>query len=155
MSDFNMRGVTLKKLTVRDTFDGYSFSADLYIDGKRIFTARNFGNGSSDERRYAPGMTEDKAYELIAARWDAEEAGLKNYRSPGLIDMFTAAAIDQHEADKKAKRMCRKKTLVITTDCAEGCVIVYNYPYTPEVANYMRTVRHKNDLVEIVNERYQ
>ena len=82
-----------------------------------------------------------------------EQATADDYTFTTYLSSFLATKADEHESDKRLRRMCRKETVVRLATDKEGQLTVYKKPYSPEFAARLRT-KYGADVLEIINERY-
>lgn len=123
--------------------EGIGFSATLYIDGKRAGYVKDDAWGGS----YDYGL----AHELLADlnRW----ARVKNASAYAEeLDLIVARIVEDYEEAAKLRRLCKKKTVFQTSSQARGEYMTINRPYSPLIAEHIRS-KYGQELVEIVNER--
>ena len=131
---------------------GYGYNANLYRDGNKVAAVRDMADGAEvnfdwvnrDEesklKEHIKGMTVDVFGEVMETD----------------IDIYVGGLVDQFEEDKKFKRTCKKKTLVVLKKHSEGQYAEFKVIYSDKVkAQLEKWAADKGEeIVEIINERY-
>ena len=138
----------IKNLKTWQGVEGIGFQASLYADGKRVAVATDDAWGA--EYRYDV-LNQDKFAEvqeyvktLPAKEWH----GITIEPS---LDGIMDDLINEYEKNKEFKKLCKKKIVLITSDCGENEYRTVNVPPTPA---YIKAVKEKYPDAEIVNERF-
>ena len=112
--------ITLKNIKlagfVADESEAYT--AALYVDGRKIGTVENSGNGAPDQFRPENGQSDYDRYNA-AEKWSKANSG-------DSMEMLCAKLLDNHETAKELKRHMRSKILyiangVVGTMSWKGC----------------------------------
>ena len=118
-----------------------AFSASVYLDGKRVGTARNRGNGGCNE--YAIAHEHLQELEAIARDLCPEDIAYEH------LDYVVIGLVTTELDRQWLKRHCRKKTLYRLPDMPEGQYRQILRPYDHRVRAY---IREKYPDATIINE---
>ena len=144
--------VHLSKININEKLseETLCFSADLWMDGKKMGMVSNRGMGSEHE------------YQLIAgADWE----GFRDFcmTQPhqfdfDIEDQFIDSLLEKHQLEQalakqaqKIKRLCLKSTVIKLPNSRE--YLIFKMPFSPELAHKLRE-KYGNDI-EIFNEAAQ
>lgn len=83
-----------------------AYSATLYVDGKKLGTVENSGNGGPDHFRPENGQADYDRFNA-AEKWSKANNG-------DSMEMVCAKLLDDHETAKELKRHLRSKILHVT-----------------------------------------
>ncbi len=128
------------------------FNVTLYREGKRIAFVINEDNGGCFDWQ---GMSREEESKLKDICKTIEPD--TSYPSIPIecdMDIFISVMVGNLEEERDWRRKCKTKTIVLLHSNSEGQYIQYDYPFSPKLAQHIRT-KHGTDLKEIVNERYQ
>lgn len=126
-----------------------AFTASVWLNGRRVGTARNDGRGGATELRV--GERHDDVVDACVAHPEAADIAEDRYRRGRAVDVVIGALVEAVMETRYLKRRCRTKTLVITEDTKPGEVLEFNLAYSLRTA---AQIRERYDVVEIVNERW-
>ena len=125
-----------------------AFTASVWLDGKRVGTARNDGRGGCTMLHV--GERHNDVVDACLAH--PAGSGLTGKYSRGIaVDAVVEHLLSQVEETRYLKRRCRTKTVVITKDLEPGQVLEFKLAYSFRTA---AMIRERYDVVEIVNERW-
>jgi hypothetical protein len=152
-------------------FDGYN--AELYRGKMKVADILDEGNGGEvmidwDDRTASKVRITAKGHDGKPREYDGtpEQKILIDFIAtlpPEIYDeytldvsddMFVGALVDAFEEDKKLRRMCKKKTVVKTTDCKDCEFVVISRPYDPKYKDLIMK-KYGTTFIEIVNEKFQ
>jgi hypothetical protein len=132
--------------------DSLAYTATVYVDDVRAFTAANRGDGGATV--FAP-VSPGTAHLITAAEEYARtlppyvsQYGELDYDLELLIDVMAG----EWQAEQRLKRMCRKKTVFRLPGQDAGAYMVFGAPYSAKVKAVI--VDEYGPDVEIVNERF-
>jgi hypothetical protein len=142
---------SVKNLRTFRGMEGTGVNSTLYMNNKKLTNVDDEGSGGC----------------LRFHDWKIEESINKELKNVGKVkydedstydftydaETFLNEIIDKALEDKQYKTKCRKKTLVITTDCKDNQHIEWKYPYEAKIKAHIEK-HYGKKLVEIINERY-
>lgn len=133
--------------------EGYGVNSTLYRNGKKLCNCDDSGDGGClDFSEYSVQEKLNKELAKLIGKvkfFDTDNSMITDYDAETFVNDLLAIA----DENKQLKSKCKKKTLVITTDCKEGQFVQWNYAFTPELKAHLH--KHYGDkLVEIINERF-
>ena len=133
--------ITLKNLKVAEHLseETLAFTATVYVDEKRIGTAKNDGHGGCNFYYWTDRIAGD-ALEAYAATLDDFEP----------LDGLIADLIDRELSRKWYKRHCKNKTLFRVNGDDEGSWRTINRPFGPQVQAFLAQ-KYPNQISEIAN----
>jgi len=86
------------------------YTANVYIDGKKAFTAENDGHGGSDNYRdYKNGTIVDKAAQWVASQNTDED--IKDWSNVTLLELYIGDLLNDHIFKKDIKRQLKRVTV--------------------------------------------
>jgi len=140
---------SLKNIKTFRSMEGQGFNSTLYKDGKKLCNVDDEGVG---------GCLDFSDYKIETAlnKELKEKVGTFEYHGSKLMydsEIFIDELFNEYQTNKMFKSKCKNKTLIITKDCKDGEYRQFDHVYTTDFANYIRN-KYKNDLVEIINERF-
>ena len=110
------------------------FTCDLYVDNKKVATARDDGNG---------GMYMYHG-DIALLKAIAIERGEH-------LDLLVAEAVDRAENRKRLQRLCKTRTVFKLQTDPDDIWQTIKVPYAPEIGEFLRK-RHGADIM-ILNEQ--
>lgn len=137
--------LTFKKLRTCEGHEGQAYSADMYLDGKRVASLTQAGNGGETMFHWSDPTAEEK---LLAEARRRDPDGSYPHME---VDCMVAEAIDLQEEAKYLKRLCRTKTVLRDPKDRPGEYVTYRRVYDPQ---QRMAFLAKNPGCEIVNERF-
>jgi hypothetical protein len=152
--DIMKKKYSVKNLRTFRGMEGTGVNSTLYMNNKKLTNVDDEGNGGC--LRFHDWDVEKKINEELRhvgkVKYDDSDTMTFTYDA----EMFLNDLIDKALEDKQFKTKCRKKTLVITSDCKKGQHIEWKYPFTQKIKEHIEKYykASKCDLVEIINERY-
>lgn len=136
------------------------FDASLYIDGEKVGTVRNDGNGGMNFIS-GYGRGETLKQNLLKIK-EAEEYAhslppqkFKDMEIPMSLDLLLTNLAQDISETKDFRNKCKTKTLFLLND-EEGTGF-YNMipvPYSPEIKEHLEKI-YGDNLKEIINERFK
>ena len=151
--------LTLKKVkVVKELSDETTcYYAEVWVNGKRAFSAQNEGRGGPDE--FHPLTDEGKT---LLKEVEAYAKSLPPYKYPsgnGLpegeleydLDMLIGDLLDKWDLDRGFRRMCKTSTLVQFPGYKEDEYSKMKTLYSPQVKETL--IKKYPDII-IINERY-
>jgi len=163
---------TIKGLKTFTGMEGYGFNASLYYKGKKIAFVIDSAQGGCYDYQWAdydaqrvdintrtwegkPRTYKGTPYEKVLTEYSAS---LPPEQVEGMTlhpdnDTVVNDLVAEVEENREFKRKCKKKTLILTTDCSENSYIEFKYPYGAGIKAHIEK-KYGDKLVEIINERY-
>jgi hypothetical protein len=114
---------TIKKFKECQGSEGKAYSCDVYIAGKKAFTAQQGGHGGETEYWPYDKALLDEAYEFVKTL-----GKVPGYDFDYNLDIFIEDVIGEIQDAKKIARLCKAKT-VFTSG---GKTYSINRPFSPE-----------------------
>jgi hypothetical protein len=160
--------VKLKKVKFHEDMsdETYCFSADVWVDGKRVATAQNQGCGGDTMVRgvtQVPSSRRDflafeaHCYTLPPTKHDLDGHVFEVKSTPDSVvdDLFEEWLKKDCERKENAqiRRWCKTKTLFQLKGDPEGSWRTIKAPYSDEVREHIAR-KYGDRLEEIANERY-
>lgn len=142
----DVQSITLKSIKVHNDMSEETacFSATVYVNGKKVGTAKNDGRGGCNDYWI------DKDISLKALfDWAEQETG-ETFES---LDWYLYGLIDKWEQEKTFKRWCKTQTVFQLKGDAEGEYRTVKMPYSPQIVKAIKA-KYGNELTEILNERF-
>jgi len=159
---------TIKGLKSHDGHDGLCFVASLYLDGKKLGTVRNDGNGGPNfyETEGGHAQLQTEIYPIVEAILDANPDGCwaefrkdkplndsgQHYFSP--LDFLVEAMIEELEIAKQIKRHCRTKICFRSSSTEPDSFGYFKCPFTAQNREWViKKLAERGDTdIEILNE---
>lgn len=130
-------GLTLKGMSMTETGRGYAWSAKIHLNGKKVGTVENRGDGGCNfvhaeigvcqklvEGAKAGGYIQTEADGETPAVFENDEVYLEEF----LTDLF-----DSMDMLKRVKRNIKTKTYFTKKGAEPGSVSVINMPFSPSL----------------------
>lgn len=167
MSQRPTGGYSIRKLKTWTGRDGYGYAGELLRDGKLIGEFLQSGNGGhthlifqqkTDGKTNRDKVEEELFNDFLATLpeetwpedWTTTDTGT-TYKVDA--DGFIAGLVDDHESDKKLRRLCAKKTVYrLKSDTPEELWTI-PHPFDLEMKAGLQA-KHGDQLAEIINERF-
>lgn len=128
--------------------EGHGFECSLYKDGKKIGTVTDTADGGMIDFYLDKGEEEIlEAFCKTLPKWSSELTGKKHDTDK---DMFITNLVDEWEDNKKLKRLCKTKTVVLMSDNKEGEYSVFNIKFSE---NAKQQILKKYENPVFMNER--
>lgn len=148
---------TVRKVKSFEGMEGLGFNAELVRDGKPVAFVIDEGNGGCFNFRWydhSATMVEvpwvDYKGNPVVIRCTPEEAALheairgKTWESEFSegskqmdLDMFVGGLVDEHENDKRFRRLAKTKTLYRVAGQADGVWNVLKAPFSKRIRDYI------------------
>jgi hypothetical protein len=147
---------TLKNYKVTHGMEGNGFTATVYRDNKvRVGEVGDCGDGGGCYFNHGYNNEEVKKLSNYVDSLPPEPCSLGDGEPLEVtLDFFLGMLGEKTYLDRLYKTKCKKKTCYITKDCSDGEFFEINVLFTPLVAKQIRG-KHGDNLVEIINERFQ
>lgn len=130
--------------------DGYGFNVDLLKDGRRIAFVIDEGCGGCLHFEWLDikdkGVLEEHVKTLPPLKSQYGDMVLD-------IDLFVSSLVDEHESEKKLKRLCRTKTLFRLKADEVGSYRVINRQYDEKVKDFIKG-KYGDGVEVIYNEKH-
>lgn len=142
--------ITMKKIKVMASLSEETncYSADLYVDGKRIGEVSNRGQGGPDEF-HGDHADLAKAEAWVAANHPAITYG-EDSSFPCSIEIICGDLIDEHLITKHLKKHLKKSVLFVNADKTEVREVGFKNVRAVTDA-HVDFVRKKNPGIQILN----
>ena len=132
------------------------FSADVWVEGRKIGVAMNRGHGSCHDYHWTDQEAGKALHEYAFQAYDGKVIG--NFQPPLTItfdhlDHLIDELINKAEEEKQMRRWCKTKVCIRLKGDKQGEWRTYRGTYSPEFAAALRT-KHGEALEEILNERF-
>ena len=139
-------GYSIKNLKMFQTDDGYAFSLSLFLNGKKIGTVQNSGNGGPNNYK----LDKDSYPALV------KHAKTVCGESVEVEDLFIENLINDKDNETRLKRLCKTKVLVRFKGDKEGHYRTMKAVYSPDVrANIIAAAKKKcTEVIEILNDSF-
>jgi len=132
------------------------FSCTIYVDGKKAGEASNRGGGGCKEYHFADRKVEQSVHDYndtlpeIPLPADAEDWAKSIYPMKQDLDWFVGELVQDAEADKRLRRLAKKKTLfrIEGETYAYGEWLILNHPYEDGVGEWLKD-KYAGKQVEI------
>lgn len=139
--------------------EGIGFTADLYLDGKKIALVRDVAQGGGYDYDPIGGSPEAyRAWREIEVKLHAYAASLPKiadeFFPEGLqpnLDMVVDDLVAAFQVEKAYKRKCKTSTIFRTPDQEVGAYYEIKRPFSAELKAH---ILGKHPNAEIINERY-
>lgn len=120
-----------------------AYTATVYVNGQRAFTASNHGQGGSDN--YWPVDAEGKALLLEAEAWAEALPAMEIPAGepmgpctlPMNLDLYISQLLEEWDLNEQIKRWSRKETVFRRPDTKPGAYLTVKAPYSPAVHAYI------------------
>jgi hypothetical protein len=130
-----------------------AFTAELWVDGKKLGHVMNDGGGGASNIEVAdrPRLDAVEAYAaaLPSAKSDDFAEGL-----PMDLDFYLALLLERHLEEKHERALCQKHIVLQLKNAPPGQYACYKEAYSPQAVAALRK-RHGENLLCIVNDRYR
>jgi hypothetical protein len=150
-------GVVLKNMKQMEGLDGLAWSCSVYLDGKKIGTVFDGGNGGplSVEIDAGPLSQLVKALKAVEYPLNLDLGEGLRLDEPttdyGYVELVLPNIADEHDTVKRIKRAASQKMLITQVGDEEGTYWPLKAPYTAQNAQLVRE-HYGQKLVCIVNE---
>lgn len=133
--------VTIKNSKSVELYNGVAWSCKLLIDGMYAAFVSNRGDGG--ETRFDWTNTEfQKRFEDYVKTTPHKDG-----------EMLVSHLCDELDNEKRLKRLCKGKTVVVMRGNKEGTYSTFKIPFSQEVKNKLIQI-HGDKIIEFVNERF-
>ena len=140
--------IELKRLKIAQSLseETLAFTADIYLDGKKVGDVSNRGNGGCNLYYWNDKEAEKKITDF-AVKTETEF----NFEQ---VDTLLSKMIDNMEIAKKERRACKTKTAFRVKGQDKSVFYTINVPYSPLVKSQLEK-KYGAELTEILNEKYK
>jgi hypothetical protein len=131
--------------------DGLGFTCTLYKGKKRIATVVDDGAGGEMQFQFADDNDLQPLKDFVSGLPHLPQEG-SIPALPMNIDLFVAALVDDHESEKRLKRLCKTKTLYRLKGDEDGTYRSLLHPWDDKAKKHLHDM-YGDDLEEVANER--